>query len=239
PRHTSPLIRPWFGQAAGDQGSTAIAFVWEPAPRVPGVRDVSVAPARVAMTVSRPDGTPVFAGASGPSGREGSVVATASPQLTFTAPPGPVVVQMEVLDLSGRVLDRDVRDLAVAAFDSRLGVGTAAVFRSRSEREFRAMSGESANVAPVASRQFSRAEHLIVRLPVHAADDAPVISAVLQSRFGSALRALAVEPVPGAKGFFQVDLRLAPLASGGYAVEFLARSATRSVIERVEFTVTP
>ena len=38
PPHASPLIRPWFGIARGENGKTRVTFVWEPASHVPGDR---------------------------------------------------------------------------------------------------------------------------------------------------------------------------------------------------------
>jgi len=146
---------------------------------------------------------------------------------------------MEVLDLAGRVLDRDVRDLAVAGFTKPLAFGTAAVFRSRTNREFKAIADGSLIAAPVASRQFSRAEHLVFRIPVSTGGAAPVVTARLQSRFGAALRELPVSNAPSSTTVFQVDLPLAAFASGGYMLEFSARSSLGSAIDRIEFTVTP
>jgi VWFA-related protein len=240
PRHASPLIRTWFGQTAEEGGQTTVAFVWEPAPRVPGVRAPSILPARVSMTVSRMDGTPVYTGTSGPSGRETGMAPADRAQLTFSTEPGALLVQMDVLDPAGRVIDRDVRDLAVTAFRSPLALGSPSVYRSRTQRELRAILEGTSSAAPVASRQFSRAEHLVVSVPVMAtADDQPTVTVRLQSRFGSPLRDLHVSSSTVRPGAVQVDLPLAPLASGGYLLEFAARSARGSVTERLEFVVTP
>jgi VWFA-related protein len=239
PRRTSPLIRTWFGQSQGEGGATNVEFVWEPSPRVPGARGVVITPARVAITVSKMDGTEIFAGALGPSGTDRDFVTTERPQVSFDSAPGTLLVQMDVLDPAGRVLDKDVRDLRVGGFPGPLAFGTTAVFRSRTNREFRAIADGTVTAAPVASRQFSRAEHLVFRLPVVTAGELPTVTARLQSRFGGALRDLPTTTAPDAPRVFQVDLPLAALASGGYAVEFSARGAGGSAVDRVEFTVTP
>jgi VWFA-related protein len=240
PRRASPLIRTWFGQSAGERGMTSVAFVWEPTPRLPGGRGPAIIPARVAMSVSTLDGRPIYSGAAGPSGRDSGLVPAERPQLTFSAEPGALLVQMEVLDTAGRVLDRDVRDLTVSAFRASLAFGSASVFRSRTERELRALLDGTSTSAPVAARQFSRAEHLVVRIPlITAGDEQPAITVRLQSRFGNPLRDLRVARSATAAGAVQVDLPLASLASGGYMLEFAARGSGAAATERVEFSVTP
>jgi hypothetical protein len=102
-----------------------------------------------------------------------------------------------------------------------------------------AIADGSLMAAPVASRQFSRAEHLVFRIPVSSGGSAPVVTARLQSRFGAALRELTVSNAPSSTTVFQVDLPLAAFASGGYMLEFSARSSQGSAIDRIEFTVTP
>jgi VWFA-related protein len=239
PRRTSPLIRTWFGQSAGESGATLVDFVWEPSPRVPGGRGPAMTPARVAMRVSTMDGVEVYSGSAGPSGTDHDFGISEPSQMAFSATPATLLVQMEVLDLAGRVLDRDVRDLTVAGFTKPLAFGTTAVFRSRTNREFLAIADGSVVAAPVASRQFSRAEHLVFRIPVSSGGSAPAVTARLQSRFGAALRELPVINAPSSTNVFQVDLPLAAFASGGYTLEFSARSSLGSAIERIEFTVTP
>lgn len=236
PRRTSPLIRTWFGQSAGGDGRTRVAFVWEPAPRVPGVRGPLVTPSRIAMSVTTMDGAAVFQGDVSPSGRD-AVVATQRPVLAFDAVPATLLVQMEVMDAGGRVLDRDVRDLVVTAFTAPVSFGSASVYRARSARELRGV--EEGNASPVASRQFSRAEHLVVRIPVAGAGAAATVRARLQSRFGSRLRDLPVRDAGPDEGVVQVDLALAGLASGEYALEFEAQGERGTAVARVEFAVTP
>lgn len=237
PRHTSPLIRTWFGQAAAPDGSTTLTFVWEPAPRIPGARGVVTTPSRVAMSVTLLDGTPVFDGTTGPSGRGAMLVAGARPELSFTARPGALLVQMDVLDPAGRVLDHDARDVTVAAFTRPIGFGTAAVFRGRTQRDLEAIVKTPGAVAPVAAREFSRAEQLVFRVPLVTQGDTPAVSARLQSRFGSPVR--DVPAVVGDAGTVQVSLPLASLASGAYSLVLTARNGLGTAVESVDFGVTP
>ena len=236
PRRVSPMIRTWFGQSSGGDGRTRINFVWEPAPRVPGGAGAPALPSRVSMSVTTMDGQPVFKGDVPPSGRE-AVVPSGRPVLAFDAAPATLLVQMDVLDAAGRVIDRDARDLVVTAFTAPVSFGSAAVYRARSARELRTI-GEGGS-APVAARQFSRAEHLVVRVPIAGPAPEGTVRARLQSRFGSRLRELTVRSAGQADGVVQVDLPLAGLASGEYAIEFEVPAERGAVVARMEFTVTP
>lgn len=235
PRRTSPLIRTWFGQSRDAEGRTRVDFVWEPAVRRAGERASQPNPSRVSFSATTLDGTPIYSGESTPSG-EAVLGAAGRTLLTFSAAPGQLLVQMDILDLAGRVLDHDARDLVVGGFPGTVSFGTAAVFRARTRRDLRAL--EEHQAAPVAARHFSRAEQLIVRIPVIAGEGATV-SARLVSAFGAPLRALDVRAVADDSQLQQVSVPLSSLASAGYAVEFTARAAGASAVARLDFTVTP
>lgn len=91
----------------------------------------------------------------------------------------------------------------------------------------------------MASRQFSRAEQLVVRIPVSGAGVASTVWARLQRRFVSRQRDLLVHAVDIAEGAVPVELAIAGLASGEYALEFEAPGACAAVVTRLEFAVTP
>lgn len=234
PRRISPLVRPWFGMERGAAGTTRVSFVWEPAAIIPGDRSMPQRPARVALTVSRPDGTAVFEGLVLPAGADPA--AEARPRAVFELPPGRLRVQMAIEDASSRLLDVDVRDLVVIPFQGPVAIGTAEVLRSRNAREFRALAGNP-DAPPVASRQFSRSERLILRVPVYASGGAPQVSARLISRFGLVMRELAVDRTPGADRY-QIDLPLAGLAAGEYSVDVSAATAEGQAKDTITFRVT-
>ena len=162
-RRTSLLIRPWFGIARGVDGLSRVSFVWEPATRVPGTPTRTGTPARVALKVSTADGTAVFDGVVAPvvSGSR------ADSHAVFQAPPGRLRVEMTVEDEGARRLDTDVRDVSVGPLTGPMALGTPQVFRARNARELRALE-QDPEAVPVASREFSRAEQLFVRVPVYA-----------------------------------------------------------------------
>jgi len=192
PRRISPLIRPWFGQARGEAGKTRVSFVWEPAARVPGDRTRAPLPARITLRASRPDGTPVFEGTVGPTGPFAAPgPGGESPQAVFETPPGRLRVQMSIEDEAARVLDKDIRDVVVGSLDGRVALGTAEVLRARSARAFRELEADG-TAAPVAAREFSRAERLLIRVPVYGADPEPVLTARLVSKPGETMRELPV-----------------------------------------------
>jgi len=237
PRRTSPLIRAWFGQSAGVGNATKVSFVWEPAPLVPAGRGAVARPARITLSVTRQDdGTSVFDGVVMPSGAGGSIGVSDRSEASFELPPGRLLVQMKIQDAGARVLDTDVRDLLVAAFNGPMTIGTAEVYRARSARELRSIVGDR-DAAPVATRQFSRADTLLIRVPVSASGEQPTISARLVSRFGTALRDLSASR--GTENVYEIDLPLASLAAGEYAVEVTASAAGKSARESVSIRVTP
>jgi VWFA-related protein len=236
-RRVSPLIRPWFGLARGDEGRTRVTVVWEPAPRVHGDRSRPVA-SRVMLTALGADGTALFEGPLMPTG-PGVIEEVGSPptRAVFDAAPGRLRLRMSIQDAVSEVLDSDVRDLVVADFRRDLAIGTPLVLRARNARELRLLAGEAAT--PVASRDFSRAEHLLIRFPVYGpAGATPVLTAKLISRLGSTLRELPIAPavVPG--GPNQIDLPLAGLAAGEYVIDITATSPAGEAKDRIGFRVT-
>jgi hypothetical protein len=90
---------------------------------------------------------------------------------------------------------------------------------------------------PVVTRQFSRSERLLIRIPANAGSGVPTVSAGLVSRFG-ARRELEVADWPDSQGY-QVDVPLAGLAAGEYQVEVTATNADGTARDSVAFRVTP
>lgn len=239
-RRTSPLIRPWFGLSKTADGKTEIDFVWEPAPRIPGDRNPPPALAQIGLSVMTMDGRPVYQGVVLPSSSASADPASGpSPsRASFVSPSGRLVVQMSIEDVTARVVDRDVRDLEVRGFPGPVSMGSPLVLRARTAREFRALAADPEAI-PVASRQFSRSERLLVRIPVFSTGNPPTVSARLVTSFGGVMRDLVVAPTPSRPSEYQVDVALAALANGSYVVEWTARTAEGEVRDRVPFRVTP
>jgi len=185
PWRSSPLIRPWFGVSRGERDKTRMTFVWEPAPRIPGDRSRIAPPARIHLTATAPDGTELFRGFVCGAG----VSACESPRAVFDVAPGRVRLQMSIEDSADQVIDSDVRDISVRDLTGPVALGTAEILRTRNAREFRAVDADPA-AAPVAAREFSRTERLIVRFPAYAPDGNPRVSVRLVNRVGQTLRDL-------------------------------------------------
>ena len=236
PPHASTLIRPWFGIARGDNGKTRVTFVWEPAVRVPGDR-VRRTVSRLEFQARASDGTVVFEGPVAPTGPGAVDEAAATPaRVVFDVAPGRLRLRMSIQDAASTVLDQDVREMSIRDLRSDVAVGTPEIMRARNAREFRALDGETA--VPVASREFSRTERLLIRFRAYGpAGETPALSARLLDRMGHSIRSLAVTPARTA-GESTIDLPLAGFPPGEYALEVKAAAGAREATERTSFRIT-
>jgi VWFA-related protein len=236
PRRTSALIRPWFGLAPGSDDSTRVRFVWEPAPRPSGARAPARLPARIVLKAVAPDGATLFEGAVRPSA-PAAVPGSEPAQAVFEAAPGRIRIEMSIEDADERRIDTDVRDVSVARFQGPVRLGTPEVFRLRTARELRAVEADP-EAPPVAAREFTRDERLLVRVAASGVDAEVSVSARLVSRLGSVMReSLPVSDGPRS-GLHQVDVPLAGLAVGEYTIELTATGAAGSVKDAVRFRLT-
>ncbi len=232
PVRTSRLIRPWFGQSRGAGGRTRVTFVWEPSPAgAAGIPARGLPPSRLIVSATTEDGTQVYEGTVGPAVGDigGSSLAA------FDAPPGRLRLRMSIEDATARVLDTDVRDLLVAGLVGPLVIGTPAVFRARTARLFNELA-QRQDAAPAASREFSRVERLLIRVPIYAAEPL-VASATLTNRTGQVMRTLSTSH--DRDSGYIVDLPLASLAAGEYAVALRAVAGEHEARETISFRVTP
>jgi len=236
PRHLSPLILPWFGSERGAAGKTRVTFVWEPV-RAPGDRRTRVA-ARVELTALGEDDAPVFQGAVLPTGGSAADGPDAKVRAVFEVPPGRLRLRMSIEDAGRQVIDSDVRDVSIRNLAKTVVLGTPEVLRARTARDFKALESDP-NAAPVAAREFSRTERLLIRVSGYGPGaDRPTISARLLSRFGQPVRDLAVEPPRNADGPSQIDLPLAGFAVGEYSLELTATSKAGEAKDLVGFRIT-
>jgi VWFA-related protein len=236
PPHASPLIRPWFGVSRGDAGKTRVTFVWEPAIRMPGER-VRHTVSHLVMTARSSDGTVLFQGPVAPTGPAAiDDPAATSLRVVFDMPPGRLRVLMSIQDAASATIDQDVRELSVRDLKGEVAIGSLEVLRARNAREFRVLDTRAA--VPVASREFSRTERLLIRFRAYGdAGALPTVSARLLDPMGHAIRPLEVTPGP-AESDNTIDLPLAGFAPGDYAIEVKAGSAGREATERIGFRVT-
>lgn len=229
PAHASRYIRPWIGMSRGKDGLTTVTLTWEPGLAPP--RNQRVASVSVKATTA--DGTVIF---------ENRLGAGDLDRATFDAPPGPLAIEMGIQSASGTALDTDYRGLTVPDFAvSKPTIATPQVLRTRTARQFAEATRNAAPV-PTASRTFSRAERLIIRVPAYGPGGSqPHITAQLMNRRGIVMRPLPRLPEPSPDGLVQFDLQLAPLAPDEYRIELSASNpsgAADEVKEMLLFRVT-
>jgi VWFA-related protein len=222
PTHSSTLIRPWVGTARGPDGLTNVTVTWDPGLAPPRNQRVG----SVELKATTGDGKVIFD-------------APLMPRATFAATPGIVHLEMTILGLDGRTLDSDYRGIQVPNLRvTRLTFASLQVMRTHSAREFvDASKNPAANPAP--SREFSRAERLLLRVPVYTATDAvPTVTATLLNRLGTPMRVLNPVTSDLPAEIVQFDLPLSSLAPDDYRVELKATAGTEEAKALLLFRVT-
>jgi VWFA-related protein len=246
-------VRTWIGTERGGDGKTRVTFVWEPLPQTTGVR--REAPGRVTLLAADARGNLVFRGrsseaapaatalqgsnGSGPArGIAPAAGAGSTPQrITFEAPPGKVELRMTVEGGSGGTLDQEIRTVEVPDLTApEAAISTPRIHRARNAREFQTLAADAAAV-PVAGREFSRTERLLIRFDAYGAGtDRPSASAVLLNRAGQKISDVPVAPAT-AGGSHQIDLGLSSIPGGDYVVEITVRGASGEAKELVPLRV--
>ena len=252
------VVRTWIGTSRGENGKTKVTFVWEPLPKAPGDRPREE-PARVSLMAIAPDGSPYFRGkvpatvigssgtgggaAPGGAAASATTAATAAakalPQrVTFEAPPGKVQLRLSVEGVDSQVLDTETREITLPDLTgTQVLMGTPALFRARTAREFQQLR-TATDVVPVAGREFSRIEHLLIRVPTYGpGGTTPTLKARVLNRAGQPMNDLQVEPSPVA-GEQQIDLPLASMPPGEYVVEIRTGEQDGDANELFAFRVT-
>jgi VWFA-related protein len=222
-------VRTWIGTSRAADGRTRVTFSWEPMPAQAGPGAINnVEPAQVALTALGPQGEPYFRGA----------IATRT-AVTFDAPPGSVQLRYNVESDNGRVIDSDSRELQVPDYTAaEVQLSTPVVFRGRTVRDLQALRADP-SAAPVASREFSRAERLIVRAQAYGpGGQTPAVTARLLNRAGARMADIPVTGPSGPDSAFDLELALAPLAAGEYLIELTASAPGGEVKELIGIRVT-
>ena len=126
---------------------------------------------------------------------------------------------MRVLDKAGEILDRETRTIQPAAA-APLAL-TPVVYVARTPAEARALSAPDAPVH--AGREFVRTDRLAIRLRTYGTSAAAAeVTGRLIDRRGATLIPLAI--AGSSNGWHQLDLPLASIAPGDFAIVFEARS---------------
>jgi VWFA-related protein len=208
----------WLGTARGAGGLTDVTIAW--APRR-GAGQPKIAPASVTVTARDGSGRVVFEGPA--EGR----------RLSFSTAPGDLTIRADALDASGAVVDSETRKVTVPAYTAdRLAISTPAILRAQTPVEFREINA-APDPAPHPGREFARTDRLLLRFVVYGEMDPSGPAVRLLSLKGRVLTALAVAPLPGRAGMYQVDLPLSFAAAGEYLISITAQHGE----ERVEVLV--
>ena len=253
------VVRTWIGTSRGENGKTRVTFVWEPIPRTPGESAASrrADPARVSLMAVAPDGSPVFRGrvpdvvvastststsaGSAAAASQGSASGRGSSRVTFDAAPGKVQLRVSVEGAGAEVLDTEMREITVpdlTSTDTRLG--TPAIFRARTIPEYNRIKTD-ADAVPVAAREFSRTDRLLVRVPAYGpGGTTPGLSVHILNRAGQAMNELTAAPSATSTtgNQMQIEMPLANLPPGEYVLEIKTTGDGREAKELVGFRVT-
>jgi VWFA-related protein len=248
------VVRTWVGTSRGENGKTRVTFVWEPIPKTPGDTAASRNPTRVSLMAVAPDGSPVFRGripdvalASNSSATAATAAAAAGgggqaargpSRVSFDATPGKMQLRVSVEGDASQVLDTEVREITVPDLTSpQTAMGTPVLYRARSVREYQQLKADP-DAVPVASREFTRTDRLLIRVPSYGPGSAtPALTARLLNRSGQSMSELPATAAakPGEQ---QIDVPLASLPPGEYLVEIKATGEGGEVKELVGFRVT-
>jgi hypothetical protein len=228
------VIRTWIGTSRGAGGKTKVTLVWEPAQATAMVRDERrESPARVMITAIGPDGAPYFRGRV-PDAAAAPAAVPASGRATFDVNPGKVQLRLSVEGTASQVLDTETREIAIPDMTADTSLGTPRVFRARTARDYQQIKADP-DAMPVTTREFSRADRLLVRFPAYGpGSTTPDLSAHLLNRGGQPISDLQ-STASGVPDTQQIELPLAALAPGEYLLEIKAGDLR----ELVGFRVTP
>lgn len=207
-------VRTWVGTSRAEDGRTRVTFSWEPASAGPGAVAAASA-ARVSLTAIAPGGEPYFKGTI--QDREAA---------RFDVPPGPVQLRYNIESADGRLIDSDSRDLDAPDYSApRVQLATPILLRGRTARDLQVLRTDPQAV-PAASREFARAERLIIRVQAYApGGQTPTVSAKLLNRTGKSMVDIPMRAPADPSGAYESELPLSALAAGEYLVEITAASA--------------
>ena len=238
PLHRSPWIDVWSGITSVDGDRARVAVTWAPQPHVDIHGSIVRSTAsRVMLQAKTHDGTVLFDGALSPV-RSGEIQeASAADRAEFDAPAGTIELNMTIFGGRGEKLDVDMRNVDVPAVSNAAPVLMPPMLVGTwSAKEFNAVSTDP-NASPDPSREFSRMQRLMIRVPAYAGGQPIPVRGRLLNRTGQPMR--AIDAMPGVPtGITQFDLPLAPLSPGDYYLLFSATHAGKTVEQRIGLRVT-
>jgi VWFA-related protein len=230
-------VQTWVGTEKGDNGKTRVTLVWEPLAAAPGSGRREQA-GRVGILASNASGDLLFRGGTPDADATGGTVPAAPHRISFEAPPGKLEMRLTIQEAgSGGTLDQEVRSITVPDLTApQAAISTPRVFRARTAREYQTLVADAAAV-PIAVREFSRTERLLIRFDAYAAGgEQAQPTAVLLNRAGQKMSDIPVAPAQ-AGGSHQINLSLASIPAGEYLVEVSVKTATGEAKELIPLRV--
>jgi VWFA-related protein len=248
-------VQTWVGTERGANGKTRVTLVWEPLPPTPGLRREQ--PGRVSVLAADAKGDLVFRGRTpdaalaaggpptGPNDTGAATRSLAAPptntphKLVFDAPPGKMELRLTVEGAGGLgTLDNEIKTIDVPDLTApQAALSTPRVFPARTARDFQALAAD-APATPVATREFSRTERLLIRFDAYGAGtERPTVTATLLNRSGQKIADLTVAPAT-AGGTHQIDFGLNTIPAGEYLVEITAKAGSGEAKELFAVRVT-
>ena len=235
----------WTGTSRADDGQTRVMFVWEAlAPKNSG-RSVNNIAARVQLTVTAPDGRPLYRGrvpdgdlpdAAVAAPADGAALSLPAASLAFSAPPGQLEMKIVVENDRGQVIDSTTQSLTLPDYNkTEVSFGTARVYRARTAREAMLIRNNP-SALPTASRDFSRGERLLIRFDAYTAAGArPDVTAKLLNRAGQPISDVPISAPEGQP--LLIDFPLAALAAGEYVIELDAKGPSGTAQQMLGFKI--
>jgi len=138
---------------------------------------------------------------------------------------------------AGGTLDSEIKTIDVPDLTApQAAMSTPRVFRARTARDLTAISADAAAI-PVATREFSRTERLLIRFDTYGAGtDRPEATAILMNRAGQKMLDLPVTAAPTG-GTHQMEVSLSSVPAGEYLVEIAVKGASGDAKELVPFRI--
>lgn len=227
------IIRSWLAGSRRADGKTDVTLVWEALrPSGPDV------PARVVVTASTAAGALVHRGRVIKSTDATGRIAG---QVTFAAPPGPLVLRLSAEAEGGEALDNDSREWTVPNFSGpEPSVSTPLLYRARTARDIQTLKAAS-QLVPETNRTFSRIERLLVRFDVYGPDvAAPVLT--LLNRNGDRMSDWPVTARQGGglggPGAYDAEVALGGVPPGDYLLQISSSQAQGAAKTLVAIRVT-
>ena len=214
PPNSSRAVETWIDVKPLSKGRSQITVAWTPVRDLPA----GVVPADLSVAV-KSAGTLV----------EGRVAPGGT---SFEVPDGTVQLSIRVLDRAGEVVDRETRSVITRSAEDRLWL-TAVVHRAASPAEVRSLAASDPPI--YAGREFLRTDRLLIRIQAYGKTAGPVtLTGRLIDRRGATLLPLAIS---GSSAGWQLDLPLASIAPGDFALVFEAQSGDEQAETVVPFRV--